>query len=169
MPGRTPARPDGRPSGRRGDLEAALAARHPDRFRKHSLMLAVAGVAEVDGKLLLLRDPHGFWAGVGGWVEPGESPEEALLREAREELGVAATIAGALRPFIAWNVAGSSDPASFLLLLFRLRLESTDFTLQESEVTEARWFGPSEWADLPMLPYVRALFDDRIAEWTGQP
>jgi 8-oxo-dGTP pyrophosphatase MutT (NUDIX family) len=149
------------------DLEAALEARHPDRFRKHNLMLAVAGVAAVDGKLLLLRDTHGFWAGVGGWVEPGESPEGALLREAQEELGVEARVTRVFRPFIAWNVPGSSDGSIFLLFNYGIELASGDFRLQPEEVTDSRWFGPEEWPDVPMLPWVRALFDDRIAEWAG--
>jgi 8-oxo-dGTP pyrophosphatase MutT (NUDIX family) len=149
------------------DLDAALESRHPDRFRKHTMMLAVAGIVAEDGRLLLLRDSHGFWAGVGGWIEPGESPEQAILREVREELGVGAVVIGAHRPFIAWNVQGSSDGASFLLMVFGLRLESADFQLQVEEITDARWFGPDEWADLPMLPYVRSLFDERITEWLG--
>jgi 8-oxo-dGTP pyrophosphatase MutT (NUDIX family) len=147
------------------DLDAALASRHPDRFRKHSMMLAVAGIAVRDGRVLLLRDAHGFWAGVGGWIDPGETPEEALIREVREELGVEARVTRAFRPFIAWNVPRSSDGSSFLLLAYGIELDSTDFKLQPEEVTEARWFGPGEWADVPMLPHARALFDERIGEW----
>ncbi len=149
------------------DLDAALASRHPDRFRKHSVMMAVAGVAVRDGRVLLVRDSHGFWAGVGGWIEPGETPEDAVVREAREELGVEAQVTRVFRPFIAWNVPNSSDGTSFLLFNYGIELASTDFVLQPDEVSEARWFGPAEWAAVPMLPYVRSLFDDRIAEWLG--
>jgi len=149
------------------DLDEALAARHPDRFRKHSVMMAVAGVAVRDGRVLLVRDPHGFWAGVGGWVETGEAPEEAVVREAREELGVEARVTRVFRPFIAWNVPNSSDGSSFVLFNYGIELASTEFVLQADEVTEARWFGPDEWAGVPMLPYVRSLFDERIAEWLG--
>ncbi|HSP54281.1 MAG TPA: NUDIX hydrolase [Dehalococcoidia bacterium] len=147
------------------DLDAALASRHPDRFRKHSMMLAVAGVAVRDGRMLLVRDSHGFWAGVGGWIEVGETPEEAIIREAMEELGVGARVVRVHRPFIAWNVPNSSDGSSFLLFNYGIELASTDFVLQPDEVSEARWFGPDEWAAVPMLPYVRALFDERITEW----
>lgn len=149
------------------DLDAAMRARHPDRFRKHSMMLAVAGVAVREGRVLLVRDSHGFWAGIGGWIDAGETPEEALVREAREELGVEARITHVFRPFIAWNVPNSSDGSSFLLFNYGIELASTDFTLQAEEVTDARWFGPEEWAGAPMLPHVRALFHDRIGEWLG--
>ena len=41
------------------------------------------------GKLLLVRViDSGLWATIGGAVEPDESPQEAALREAREEAGV---------------------------------------------------------------------------------
>jgi 8-oxo-dGTP pyrophosphatase MutT (NUDIX family) len=147
------------------DLQGALAARHPDNFRKHPFMIAVAGVAVRDGKVLLARDMHGFWAGVGGWIEPGEDPEVALVREVQEELGVAAEITRAFRPHVVWNVERASEPASFLLLIYGLRLLSDDFVLHPDELTAARWVGPAEWADLPMLPYVREVFEDRIEEW----
>jgi 8-oxo-dGTP pyrophosphatase MutT (NUDIX family) len=128
-------------------------------------MLAVAGVCFEGGKLLLVRDSQGFWAGVGGWIEPGETPEDALRREVKEELGVEAEVTHPLRPFIAWNVSGDQDPVNFLLFVYGMRLESRDFRLQEGEVSGAMWAGPDEWPELDMLPYVRALFDDRIAEW----
>jgi len=41
------------------------------------------------------------------------------------------------------------------------------FQLQAEEVTDARWVGPEEWGKVPMLPYVRALFDARIREWVS--
>jgi len=128
-------------------------------------MLAVAGVCFENGKLLLVRDNQGFWAGVGGWIEPGESPESALLREVKEELGVEAEVTQVLRPFIAWNVAGAHDPVSFLLFIYGMRVNSRDFRVQDGEVTGVMWATPEEWSELDMLPYVRALFDARIGEW----
>src|SRR2546427_13235770 len=102
-------------------------------------MLAVAGVCFENGKLLLVRDNQGFWAGVGGWIEPGESPESALVREVKEELGVEAAVTHVLRPFIAWNVSGAQDPVSFLLFVFGMRVNSRDFRVEEGEVTGVMW------------------------------
>jgi 8-oxo-dGTP diphosphatase len=53
----------------------------------------VAGVMERDGKILICRrradQPHPLkWEFPGGKIEAGESPEAALIRELREELGV---------------------------------------------------------------------------------
>ena len=147
------------------DLDAALEARHPDRFQKHSVMMAVSGVIVRDGEVLLVRDNHGFWAGVGGWIEAGEHPEQALLREAREELGVDGEVTRAFRPHLVWDVERASEKSNFLLLIYGLRLFSDEFTLQPEEITDVMWAGPDDWAELEMLPYVREVFDDRIQEW----
>ncbi|MEX0681874.1 MAG: NUDIX hydrolase [Dehalococcoidia bacterium] len=149
------------------DLESALKARHPDRFKKHRMMIAVASVIVEDGKLLLICDPHGFWASVGGWVEEGERPDEAVIREVREEIGVDAEVMEVLHPHLQWQAYRSTDDAGFLLFVYRVRLLSRDFKLLESECSDVRWVGRDEWADLPMLPYVRSLLEERADEWLG--
>jgi 8-oxo-dGTP pyrophosphatase MutT (NUDIX family) len=128
-------------------------------------MIAVAGVVVRDGKLLLVQDTHGFWAGVGGWIEEGESPDEAIVREFREELGVEAEVVRTLRPFVAWNVPRSDSPLHFVLFFFEVRPGSGDFKLQESEVLAYRWADPDELSDLEMLPHTRSTIEERLAEW----
>ena len=58
----------------------------------------VAAIIERDGKILLAQRPThsdqaGLWEFAGGKVEPDESQRQALVRELREELGTAGTIA----------------------------------------------------------------------------
>jgi 8-oxo-dGTP pyrophosphatase MutT (NUDIX family) len=149
------------------DLERALAARHPDNFRTHPLMIACGAVIAEEGRLLLVRDTFGYWAGVGGWVDPGERPDEAVLRELREELGVGGEVTGVLHPYLEWRAYNASDERGFLLFLYRIRLLSREFTLLESEITEVRWVAPEEWPELPMMPYVRATLEERAVEWLG--
>jgi 8-oxo-dGTP diphosphatase len=65
---------------------------HPAPSRRIEV---VAAVVMRDGRLLMTRrppgGPHGgLWELPGGKLEPGESPAHALVREVREELGVAA-------------------------------------------------------------------------------
>jgi 8-oxo-dGTP diphosphatase len=116
-----------------------------------------------------VRDLQGFWAGVGGWVDPGETPEQAVVREVREELGVGAEVIRHLRPFIAWHVAQLDDPVSFLLFPHRVRLTSTEFRPDPAEVTGVAWAAPGDLGGYPMLPYVKGLLDERLEEWLTEP
>lgn len=57
------------------------------------ILVAAAALVDVDGRVLLARRPEGkqlagLWEFPGGKVEPGERPEDALIRELGEELGI---------------------------------------------------------------------------------
>lgn len=147
------------------DLEAARVARDPRILPKHWMMIASSSVVFESGKLLLVRDRQGFWAGVGGWIDIGETPEEAIVREMREELGVASVVTRNYRPVIAWHVADLEDPVSFLLFPHRLSLSSAEFTADPAEVTDVVWVEPARLAELDMLPHTRRTYEERLAEW----
>jgi 8-oxo-dGTP diphosphatase len=64
-------------------------------LRKHVLVVAAA-LIDADGRVLLARRPtgksmEGQWEFPGGKIEPGETPEQALIRELKEELGIDVT------------------------------------------------------------------------------
>ena len=129
------------------------------------MMIASSGVVFEDGNLLLVRDHQGFWAGVGGWVDVGEAPEQAIVREMSEELGVAAVVTRHFRPVIAWHVADLESPVSFLLFPHRLALSSTEFKPDPSEVTDVAWVAPGDLSEYEMLPHTRHTYEERLAEW----
>src|SRR6266478_3393599 len=57
------------------------------------VLVAAVALIDADGRVLLAQRPEGkhlagLWEFPGGKVEPGESPEAALVREVREELGI---------------------------------------------------------------------------------
>jgi NAD+ diphosphatase len=86
---------------------------------------------------------EGFFSVLAGFVEPGESLEEAVAREVREEVGVEIE---QIRYF-------GSQPWPFphsLMIGFTARYTSGDIRPQESEIVEAAWF--NRGGDLPRLP-----------------
>ena len=114
---------------------------------------------ERGGQLLLARSPHfapGVYSTIAGFVEPGESLEETVRREVREEVGVTVTN---LRYF-------GSQPWPFpnsLMVGFVADYESGELALQPGEIEDAGWFTVDALPGLPSpLSIARALIDDFI-------
>lgn len=65
---------------------------------RRMLLVAACALIDADGRVLLTQRPEGksmagLWEFPGGKVEMGETPEEALIRELREELGIETKVA----------------------------------------------------------------------------
>ena len=107
--------------------------------------MRVAAAVVWDGPRLLMtqRAPGGAlglqWEFPGGKLERGESPEQAIVREVREELGVTATVIEQLETVTHDYAHGTRVEIIFM----RCALGSHVFTLSD-EVNAARWFLPSE-------------------------
>ncbi|MDR0387642.1 MAG: (deoxy)nucleoside triphosphate pyrophosphohydrolase [Treponema sp.] len=119
---------------------------------------SVAGIAVEDGKVFVARripggDLGGKWEFPGGKVEPGESGEEALVREFREEFAVTVRI-GPLVASASFEHRGTSR----VLRAYRVYLESRDFTL--SEHTEWAWVSPESIAGLDFAGSDRKLLPE---------
>jgi 8-oxo-dGTP diphosphatase len=61
------------------------------------MIVVTAGIVRRDGRILICKRPAGkrlagVWEFPGGKMEPGETPEECLARELREELGFEARV-----------------------------------------------------------------------------
>ncbi|KNX39484.1 NUDIX domain-containing protein [Luteipulveratus halotolerans] len=117
-----------------------------------------------DGRVLLvhrhpLREHYADrWALVGGHVEPGETPEAAVRRECREELGVD-IVAYAPYPIAV------DDPAlrTSAFLVTGWRGEPANTAPEEHD--DLRWFTAAEIADLDLAhPETRARLQAAIAD-----
>jgi len=106
---------------------------------------AVIVAVERDEKLLLARAnrfPTAFYSVLAGFVEPGETLEETVAREVKEEVGLELTN---IRYF-------GSQPWPFpdsLMIGFTAQYAGGEICIDETEIVEAGWFGPDE---LPLLP-----------------
>jgi len=114
------------------------------------LVVAVALVA-ADGRVCLQQRPPGkthagLWEFPGGKVEPGESPEAALVREIAEELGIALDPA-ALAP------CGFAANERLVILLYAC--ERWTGVPEALEGGALAWYAPGEigWLAMPPLDY----------------
>ncbi len=122
-------------------------------------MLLVAAVAliDADGRVLLARRPPGkhlagLWEFPGGKVQPGETPEAALIRELREELGID-TEASCLAPF---TFASHAYPEFHLLMpLYVCRKWRGIAAAREGQAL--KWVRPAQLPDYPMPPADKPL------------
>lgn len=120
-------------------------------------LFVVAGAFVRSGRLLLTRRPAdgahaGSWELPGGKVEPGETPEAALAREWREELGVDVV---APEP---WAFASIPEKDRHVTLLV-YRVGSLRGEPAPLGVAEVRWTVPEEALLLPLLPADRPLVE----------
>jgi NAD+ diphosphatase len=122
---------------------------------------AVIVLVEKDDRILLARG-HAFPAGrfgiVAGFVEAGESLEDAVHRELAEEVGIRVT---ELAYF-------SSQPWPFphnLMVGFRARWLSGEIAIDPSELAEAGWFGLD---DLPTIPQKLSIARRLIDDWAAR-
>ena len=116
------------------------------------LLVAAAALVDVDGRVLLCQRPEGkqlagLWEFPGGKVEAGETPEECLIRELDEELGIQVKPA-CLAPF----VFASHAYESFHLLMPLYLIRRWDGFVQRREHADLAWVRPAKFDDYPMPP-----------------
>ena len=117
----------------------ACEAEHFPRTDPVAIMLAVH-----DGKCLLGRQsawPAGMFSALAGFVEPGETIEEACARELQEEAGLKAT-AVRYHSSQPWPWPGS------LMMGLIAEVDSADAAPDQTELEEVRWFSKEEAAQL---------------------
>jgi NAD+ diphosphatase len=127
---------------------------------------AVITLVEREGKALLARGRTfgvPMYSCIAGFVEPGETLEQAVRREVREEVGIGL---GQLRYF-------ASQPWPFphsLMVGFLAQWESGEIAIDPDEIVQAGWFGPDELPRIPpKLSIARSLIDDWLQRQAASP
>jgi 8-oxo-dGTP diphosphatase len=127
------------------------------------ILVSAVALIDTDGRILLAQRPEGksmagLWEFPGGKVEPGESPELALIRELQEELGID-TWESCLAPL----TFASHAYESFHLLMPLFACRKWQGTPQSREGQALKWVHardlrdyPMPPADIPLIPILRA-------------
>ena len=135
------------------------------------LLVPAAGAAVFDdkGRLLLGRHVHdNRWATIGGGMEPGESPQEAALRELQEETGFTAGILGVVGvyggPAFEVTYPGGAQVA-YVVAMYACQFLGGEPTPQYEELHEIGWFSPEDAALLPQPPDMSQIIPDAFSWW----
>jgi 8-oxo-dGTP diphosphatase len=128
------------------------------------VLVVAAALVDSDGRVLIAQRPEGksmagLWEFPGGKIEADERPEDALIRELKEELGLAVKEA-CLAPF----TFASHTYGEFHLLMPLYVCRRWDGTPQPHHHAALKWVRPKDMkdypmpaADLPLIPMLRDL------------
>jgi 8-oxo-dGTP diphosphatase len=119
---------------------------------KRLLLVAACALVDADGRVLIAQRPEGkqlagLWEFPGGKVEKCETPEECLIRELREELGIE-TQTACLAPLT--FASHSYDDFHLLMPLYVCRRFSG--IPEPKEAQALKWVKPNRLRDYPMPP-----------------
>lgn len=117
-----------------------------------TVLVAAVALIDADGRVLLAQRPEGkslagLWEFPGGKVEPGETPEVALIRELHEELGIE-TWGSCLAPL----TFASHSYESFHLLMPLFACRRWQGIPHGREGQALAWVCPRDMRDYPMPP-----------------
>jgi 8-oxo-dGTP diphosphatase len=135
-----------------GDADPA-----PEDGSRPMLLVVACALIDADGRVLLARRPEGkkmagLWEFPGGKLHPGETPEVALIRELKEELGIDVS-ASCLAPF----AFASHEYERFHLLMPLYLCRRWKGMPSPRENQTLAWVRPQKLADYPMPPADRPL------------
>jgi 8-oxo-dGTP diphosphatase len=123
------------------------------RQTSHPILLVTAcALVDADGRVLLTQRPEGktlagLWEFPGGKVDPGETPEECLIRELHEELGITVKPA-CLAPL----TFASHTYETFHLLMPLFICRRYEGIPRPLEGQALKWVRPKDMRDYPMPP-----------------
>ncbi|HLQ19646.1 MAG TPA: (deoxy)nucleoside triphosphate pyrophosphohydrolase [Tabrizicola sp.] len=116
------------------------------------VLVSAVALIDPDGRVLLAQRPEGkslagLWEFPGGKVEPGETPEAALIRELKEELDID-TWSSCLAPLT--FASHTYDDFHLLMPLYACR--KWQGTVRSLEGQQLAWVAPNRLRDYPMPP-----------------
>jgi mutator protein MutT len=125
------------------------------------LPISAKGVLIRRGRVLLLRNERGEWELPGGRLDEGETPEETVVREIREETGLRASVVSLLDAWV-YRVTRSEK---VLVLEYACRLKGSGIVKISHEHTQYSWLRPADLRSQPLPEGYRRGIRRALAGW----
>jgi 8-oxo-dGTP diphosphatase len=127
------------------------------------LLVAACALVDADGRVLIAQRPQGkamagLWEFPGGKIEDGERPEESLIRELKEELGI-----DVREDCLAPLTFASHRYPDFHLLMPLYVCRRWEGTVTAREAPQLAWVKPNRLRDYPMPPADEPLISHLMA------
>ncbi|MGN7966637.1 NUDIX domain-containing protein [Microbacterium sp. 22179] len=138
-----------------------------DRIGHDLLMLPGVTAVIRDGERFLLARSAGTdeWSLIGGGVEPGEEPTDAVVREVREELGAGIRITGIVGAYGGESLVveyPNGDRVAYVTTAYACEVVDK-IEPDGEEIVEVGWFTASEIAGLDREPWIDRVLADAVA------
>ena len=116
------------------------------------VLVAACALVDPDGRVLIAQRPEGkpmagLWEFPGGKVEEGETPEDTIIRELREELAIAVT-----KPCLAPLTFASHNYREFHILMPLFVCRRWQGSPVAQEFQQLKWVRPNRLREYPMPP-----------------
>lgn len=132
----------------------------------HDLLMlpgVTAVVRDRDRFLLVRQRDTERWSLVGGGIEPGEQPRDAVVREVREELGLepeVLRVVGAYGGPLLHTILPNGDEVSYVTTAYACDLPEGALVLEEQELLEVGWFTREEIQGLHRHEWIDQVLAD---------
>lgn len=110
-------------------------------------------LVEQDGRFLMIRNTYGekHWTLPGGGIKKGESPEHAVLREVKEEVGISLNSVKKLSEY-----QSNKEYKLDTIHCFYAKTTNTELSIDNGEILEAAWFS------LESMPKFRSTATEKV-------
>jgi ADP-ribose pyrophosphatase YjhB (NUDIX family) len=126
-------------------------------------------VFDEGGRLLMARHGDvGLWAAPGGGVDPDERPEDSVVRELQEELGIDVAVRGLIGVYGGpefRTVYPNGHQCGYVIAAYACVIESGTITPDGEEINDARWVTEPEAATLNTTAWTPLVLPEAFTWW----
>lgn len=119
--------------------------------------ISAKAIIQKEEKILLIKDPKGLWELPGGRINFGETPQQTLRREIKEELGLTISDISAIIDVQTFCTSKVDTEKQYLLLFFKCGVDNYEIVLDHESIA-FEWIALININEYPMRDvYINAL------------